>query len=113
MRIKTCRPKEFILVYYLPRIAEKDKNKKEEPESKPIFDALIKFTKTLKRHEDLILNYFRAKKEFNSGVVEGLNRNVNLTVRKAYGYSSYDVFRIALFHQMGKLPEPYFKHEFW
>ncbi len=41
---------------------KKDKNKKEEPESKPIFDALIKFTKTLKRHEDLILNYFRAKK---------------------------------------------------
>ncbi len=87
--------------------------KKKETKPKPIFHALIQFTKTLKRHEDLILNYFRAKKEFNSGIVEGLNRNVNLTVRKAYGYSSYDVLRIALFHQMGKLPEPYFKHEFW
>ena len=26
------------------------------------------------QHEDLIMNYFEVKKQFSSGVVEGLNR---------------------------------------
>ena len=67
----------------------------------------------LKNHRELILNYFRAKKEYNSGIVEGLNRKVNLTVRKAFGYKSFDVMEVALYHQLGKLPEPTFTHEYW
>ena len=42
--------------------------------------------KTLRRHRDLILNHFRARKQFSSGVVEGLNNKVKVTVRKAYGF---------------------------
>jgi transposase len=74
---------------------------------------MIKVTKTLENHHDLILNYFIAKKEFNSGIVEGLNRKVNLTVRKAFGYRSLDVMKTALYHQLGKLPEPQFDHDYW
>ncbi len=36
---------------------------------------LKKFALMIRRHQELILNYFRAKKEFNSGIVEGFNSN--------------------------------------
>lgn len=76
-------------------------------------DPMIKITETLQRKRELILNYFRAKKMFNSGIVEGLNRKVNLTTRKAFGFRSFDVMEAALYHQLGELPEPQFSHEFW
>jgi len=74
---------------------------------------MIKVAKMLQSHRELILNYFRAKKEFNSGIVEGMNRKVNLTVRKAFGFRSFETMKIALYHQLGALPEPKFTHEFW
>lgn len=76
-------------------------------------DPMIKVAKMLQNHRELILNYFRAKKEFNSGIVEGMNRKINLTVRKAFGFRSFDVMQTALYHQLGKLPEPEFTHKFW
>ena len=76
-------------------------------------EPMIKVSKMLQRHRELILNYFRAQKEFNSGIVEGMNRKVNLTVRKAYGFRTFEVMKIALYHQLGKLPEPVFTHRFW
>ena len=69
--------------------------------------------KQTQKGRELILNYFRAKKEFNSGIVEGLNRKVNLTIRRSFGFRSFDVMEVALYHQLGKLPEPRFTHEFW
>jgi transposase len=72
-----------------------------------------KFVGTIRRHEDLIMNWFRAKKAYSSGVVEGLNRRVNLITRKAYGYRSLKVLETALFHQLGGLPEPESTHKFW
>ncbi len=63
-------------------------------------------------HRDLILNYFRAKKEYSSGVVEGLNNKVKLVTRKAFGFREYDTIRIALFHTLGRLPEPQHAHRF-
>ena len=54
----------------------------------------------------------KAKKAYSSGVVEGLNRKVNLVTRKAFGFRSYDVLEIALFHTMGDLPEPELTHRF-
>ena len=71
-----------------------------------------KFVGTIRTHEDLIMNWFEAKKEFSSGAVEGMNRRVNLITRKAYGYRSYEVLRIALFHTLGGLPEPEVTHRF-
>ena len=73
---------------------------------------LKKFVKTMRRHEDLIMNWFEAKKAYSSGAVEGMNRKINLITRKAYGYRSYEVLKIALFHALGHLTEPEFTHRF-
>lgn len=75
-------------------------------------DPMKKFVGTIRRHQPLILNWFKAKKAYSSGVVEGLNRKVNLVTRKAYGFRSYEVLEIALFHTMGELPEPELTHRF-
>ena len=45
-----------------------------------------KVARSLRAHEDLILNWFAAKKEYSSGIVEGFNNKVKLTIRKAYGF---------------------------
>lgn len=76
-------------------------------------EPIKKFVRTIRNHEDLILNWFRAKKEFSSGVVEGINRKVNLVTRKSYGFRTQKVLEIALFHTLGKLPEPDSTHRFW
>lgn len=69
--------------------------------------------KMLQSHHELILNYFRAKKQYNSGVVEGLNRKINLTIRKAFGFRTTKIAKTCLYHQLGNLPEPEFTHQFW
>ena len=65
-----------------------------------------KIARTLRSHRALILNYFRARKQFSSGVVEGLNNKAKLTMRKSYGFRTFHVTEIALYHALGKLPEP-------
>lgn len=75
-------------------------------------EPMKKFVKTLRNHEELLMNYFKAGKLYSSGIVEGLNLRINLTMRKAYGYKSFELLEIALFHQLGELPEPEFTHKF-
>ena len=70
------------------------------------------FVRTIRAHQPLILNWFKAKKQFSSGIVEGMNRKVNLVTRRGFGFRSYEVLKIALFHTMGDLPEPEFTHRF-
>ena len=69
--------------------------------------------KMLRKHRPLILNWFVAKKQYNNSIVEGLNLKIKLTVRKSYGFRSFDVIQIALFHQLGKLPRQTQTHSFW
>ena len=46
-----------------------------------------RIARTLRSHRAPILNYFRARKQFSSGVVEGLNnKGAKLTMRKSYGF---------------------------
>jgi transposase len=71
-----------------------------------------KFVRTIRSHEDLIMNWFKAKKLYNSGAVEGMNRKINLITRKSYGYRNLEVLKIALFHTLGDLPEPTITHRF-
>lgn len=75
-------------------------------------EPIKKFVKTVRAHQPLIMNWFKAKKAYSSGIVEGMNRNVNLVTRKAFGFRSYEVLEIALFHTMGGLPEPESIHRF-
>ena len=74
-------------------------------------EPMKKFVKTMRRHEPLLMNWFKAKKAYSSGTVEGLNRKINLVTRKSYGFRSFDVLEIALFHTMG-VPEPKVPHSF-
>ena len=71
-----------------------------------------KIARSLREHRDLILNWFRARGTVSAGAVEGLNNKAKLTTRKAYGFRTYEAIEIALYHTLGKLPEPEFTHEF-
>lgn len=73
---------------------------------------LKKFARMIRGHQDLILNYFRAKKEFSSGIVEGFNNKAKLTIRKSYGFRSDKLREIALYHTLGNLPVPEITHRF-
>jgi transposase len=76
-------------------------------------EPMKKVAKTLLGHRELILNYFRAKKQFSSGVIDGLNNKAKLTMRKAYGFRTFPVIELALYHALGKLPEPNVAHKFY
>jgi len=75
-------------------------------------EPMKKVARTLRRHEALILNWFRAKGTMSSGVVEGFNYNVKLSMRKAYGFRTYEGTEVALYHRLGHLPEPELAHRF-
>jgi transposase len=75
-------------------------------------EPIKKFARTLRGHRELLLNWFRAKGEISSGAVEGLNLNAKLAIRKARGFRSYNVLSTALYHQLGRLPEPADIHRF-
>ena len=76
-------------------------------------DPMKKIARMLRRHRELISNWFRAKKEFSSGVVEGFNNKAKLTMRKAYGYKKFRTLEVALYHTLGNLPEPKVTHGFF
>jgi transposase len=49
-------------------------------------EPMKKLARSLRKHRELILNYFRAQKLLSSGVVEGLNNKAKVTMRKSYGF---------------------------
>jgi transposase len=75
-------------------------------------EPLKKQARTLLKHRDLILNWFRARGTISAGVVEGLNYNAKLTMKKAYGFRTPQGVKMALYHRLGALPEPEFTHRF-
>ena len=72
-----------------------------------------KIVRSLRRRRELILNYFRAQKLVSSGVVEGLNYQAKVTLRKSYGFRNYRALELSLYHSPGKLPEPESTHDFF
>ena len=75
-------------------------------------EPIMKVARMLRTHEELILNWFRAKGEMSSGVVEGLNNKIRVVTRRSYGFRTYKAMEIALYHTLGKLPEPEVTHKF-
>ena len=67
---------------------------------------MTKMAKQFRKHRELILNYFRSRKEYSSGVVEGLNNKAKLTSRIHYGFRKDKSRETALYHALGGLPEP-------
>jgi len=76
-------------------------------------EPMKKVARTLQAHGELILNWFIAKGTISAGIVEGLNYNVKLTLKKSYGFRTEEAVKTALYHRLGALPEPEFAHRFW
>lgn len=76
-------------------------------------DPLKKVARTLSSHRSLLMNYFKAKRRFSSAVVEGLNAKIKLTMKRSYGFRTENAREVALYHALGKLPEPQFTHSFF
>ncbi|MGH9434289.1 MAG: ISL3 family transposase [Terriglobia bacterium] len=75
-------------------------------------EPMKKVARMLRTHEELLLNWFRAKGEISSGAVEGLNNKIRVVTRRSYGFRTYDTMEIALYHTLGRLPEPESTHRF-
>jgi transposase len=75
-------------------------------------EPMKKIARTIRTHRPLILNWFRGRGEVSSGAVEGLNNKVKLVTRKSYGFRTARVAKLALLHNLGRLPEPEHTHRF-
>jgi transposase len=75
-------------------------------------EPMKKVARMLRSHRDLILNWFKAKNQISLGAVEGLNNKAKVTTKKAYGFKSLEVVKLALYHTLGNLPEPEVAHRF-
>lgn len=76
-------------------------------------EPMKKVARMLRNHRPLLMNWFRAKGLYSSGIVEGFNNKAKLTTRKAYGFRTYKAAEIALYHALGALPIPKLTHEFF
>ena len=75
-------------------------------------EPMKKVARMLRAHEPLILNWFRAKGEISNGAVEGLNNKIRVVTRRSYGFRTFEAMEIALYHNLGRLPEPESTHRF-
>jgi transposase len=98
--------------YEVPGWANRFLNEWTQRAMRSRIEPVKKFAATIRRHQPLILNYFRAKAQISAGVVEGLNNKAKLVTRKSYGFQTPAVAKIALLHNLGRLPEPEFTHRF-
>ena len=49
----------------------------------------------------------------SSGVVEGLNNQAKVSMRRSYGFRTYRVLELASYHSLDQLPEPESTHDFF
>src|SRR5713226_9425467 len=75
-------------------------------------EPMKKVARMLRTHQELLLNWFRAKGEVSSGAVEGLNNKIRVVTRRSYGFRTFDAMEIAMYHTLGRLPEPQLTHRF-
>lgn len=75
-------------------------------------EPMKKVARMLRRHEQLLLNYFRARRQFTNAVTEGLNHKARVVLARSFGHRSFEVLKTVLYHTLGALPEPPSKHKF-
>jgi transposase len=75
-------------------------------------EPMKKVARSIRVHRPLILNWFRARGAISAAAVEGLNNKLKLTFRRSYGFRTFKAARVALYHAMGRLPEPEQTHRF-
>ncbi len=64
--------------------------------SRSRIEPMQKIAKMLRKHEQLLLNWFESQ-GLSSGVVEGFNNKAKLTMRKAYGFKDSETITTALY----------------
>jgi transposase len=72
-----------------------------------------RFARTLREYKPYLFNWFTARGEISNAAVEGLNNKCRVVTRRSYGFRSFHVLELALFHTLGALPEPEITHRFW
>ncbi len=75
-------------------------------------EPMKKVARMLRKHDALLLNWFKAKGEVSSGAVEGLNNKIRVVTRRSYGFRTFKAMELALYHTLGRLPEPEDTHRF-
>jgi transposase len=75
-------------------------------------EPMKRMVRMLRAHEDLLMNWFRARGELSSAAVEGLNNKCRVVTRRSYGFRTYNGIEVALYHTLGRLPEPETTHRF-
>lgn len=75
-------------------------------------EPMKEVARMIRNHQDLILNWFLARGKVSQGIVEGFNNKARVTTRKSYGFRTYRVMEMALYHQLGDLPKPEYIHSF-
>jgi len=72
-----------------------------------------KIAKRLRKHQELLPNYFSVKERLSNGPVEGMNLKAKLTMRKSFGFRCFRTIELALYHTLGELPFPPVTHRFY
>ena len=75
-------------------------------------EPIKKVARMLRTHRALLLNWFRAKGQVSAGTVEGFNGKARVVTRRAFGFRTLEAVEIALYHNLGALPELEFTHRF-
>lgn len=75
-------------------------------------EPMKKVARMLRAHRHLLLNWFRARGLISGGAVEGFNGKAKLITRRAFGFRTQRALEVALYHSLGRLPEPDFTHRF-
>jgi len=76
-------------------------------------EPMKKVAKTIRRHKQLILNWFEAKNKISLGAVEGQNNKAKVVIRKSYGFKTANMLEIALYHKLGRLPISELAHRYF
>lgn len=71
-----------------------------------------KVARMLRRHEDLLLNYFRARRQYSNAVTEGMNHKARVALARGFGYRSFEILKLVMYHTLGELPQPPSTHKF-
>lgn len=75
-------------------------------------EPMKKVARMLRAHEELLLNYFRAKRQYTNAMVEGMNHKARVSLARSFGHRSFEVLKLVLYHNLGDLPEPPCSHKF-
>ena len=104
---------QMLWTYVSPNWAGKFLNRWCTKAMRSRIEPMKKLARSFCEHRELLLNWFRANGEISAAAVEGLNNKLKVTFRRSYGFRTFRVTETALYHALGRLPEPETTHRFF